>query len=212
MTLTFSVLNAPSYTGTGKHLGVATNYLNALERGDKVHVSIRQSHAAFHLPREPESTPVICVAAGTGLAPFRGFIQERAAMREAGRELAPALLFFGCRAPGRDDLYVEELAAWEAAGAVTVRRAYSRQPELAGGARHVQDAIALHADEFRDLWARGAKMYVCGSRALGKGVRDVCIKMHIQNETANGGQVSEEEALKWWEDLRNTRYATDVFD
>ena len=206
------MLNAPSYTGTGKHLGVATNYLNALGKGDKVHVSVRQSPAAFHLPRDPESTPVICVAAGTGIAPFRGFVQERAAMRAAGRTLAPALLFFGCRAPERDDLYAEELAQWEAAGAVKVIRAYSRQPELSGGARYVQDAVALHADEFRDLWARGAKLYICGSRALGKGVRDVCIKMHIDSEAEQGRQLGDEEASKWWEGLRNTRYATDVFD
>ncbi|RYP82601.1 hypothetical protein DL769_001595 [Monosporascus sp. CRB-8-3] len=212
VTLTFSVLNAPSTTGSGKHLGVASNYLNSLDRGDKVHVSVRSSHAAFHLPREPESVPIVCVAAGTGLAPFRGFIQERATMCAAGRKLAPALLFFGCREPGRDDLYADELAEWEAAGAVTVVRAYSRRPELSGGARHVQDAIALHEREFQDLWARGAKLYICGSRAVGRGVRDVCVRMRVEKERRSGREVSREEAEKWWEGLRNTRYATDVFD
>ncbi|RYP37718.1 hypothetical protein DL766_001367 [Monosporascus sp. MC13-8B] len=212
VTLTFSVLNAPSTTGSGKHLGVASNYLNSLGHGDKVHISVRSSHAAFHLPREPESVPIICVAAGTGLAPFRGFIQERATMCAAGRKLAPALLFFGCREPGRDDLYADELAEWEAAGAVTVVRAYSRRPELSGGARHVQDAIALREREFQDLWARGAKLYICGSRAVGRGVRDVCVRMRVEEERRNGREVSQEEAEKWWEELRNTRYATDVFD
>lgn len=213
-TLTYSVLNAPSATNSlGKHLGVASNYLNSLEPGDKVHVAVRSSHVAFHLPRDPEAVPIICVAAGTGLAPFRGFFQERAAQRAAGRALAPALLFFGCREPGKDDLYAEELAAWEAAGAVTVVRAYSRTPERAGGARHVQDAIALRADDFLDLWGRGAKMYLCGSRAVGRGVRDVCVRMYAEEKQKRTGQaVSDEEADQWWEEQRNVRYATDVFD
>lgn len=177
-----------------------------------MHVAVRSSHVAFHLPQDPSSTPVICVAAGTGIAPFRGFLQERASMAGAGRTLAPALLFFGCREPGRDDLYADELAAWEQAGVVTVVRAYSRRPELSGGARHVQDAIALHADKFRDLWAQGAKMYLCGSRAVGKGVRDVCVRMHVEKEREAGREISEEEAGQWWEGMRNDRYATDVFD
>ncbi len=220
------MLNAPSAAaaaaaaGDGenrRHLGVASNYLASLEPGDRVHVSVRASHAAFHLPQDPAATPVICVAAGSGVAPFRGFVQERAAMRAAGRALAPALLFVGCREPGHDDLYADELAAWEAAGAVEVVRAYSRRPELGAGhagagARHVQDAVAGRADDFRDLWARGAKLFVCGSRAVGRGVRDVCVRMRVEDERRAGRELSEEDANRWWEGLRNTRYATDVFD
>ncbi|KAJ3454801.1 hypothetical protein MRS44_013401 [Fusarium solani] len=55
-------------------------------------------------------TPIVCIAASTGIAPFRAFAQERAAMIAAGRkDLAPALLFFGCRNPEVDDLYRDEL-------------------------------------------------------------------------------------------------------
>ncbi|KAI2616227.1 cytochrome P450 [Hypoxylon sp. NC1633] len=213
VTLTFSVLESPSKSGQGVHIGVASSFLAGLAAGDKLGVSVRPSHAAFHLPQDVEKVPVICIAAGTGLAPFRGFMQERAAMIAAGRKLAPALLFVGCRAPGRDDLYADELAAWEKTGAVTVHRAYSRKPEASGGHRYVQDMLAAKEDEVLELWRNDAKLYVCGSRAVGEGVKEVIVKIAKMEALRDlGKDVTAEEAGKWWEGLRNTRYATDVFD
>ncbi|KAI1135806.1 cytochrome P450 [Hypoxylon sp. FL0543] len=212
VTLTFSVLEAPSKSGQGVHVGVASSYLASLAAGDKLHIAVRPSHAAFHLPQDVEKIPVICIAAGTGLAPFRGFIQERAAMVAAGRTLAPAMLFVGCREPGRDDLYAEELAEWEKAGAVKVRRAYSRKPEAAGGCKYVQDALRAAEDEVMQLWRDGAKLYVCGSRAVGEGVKNVIVELAKKEALREGKEVTDDQAAKWWEGLRNTRYATDVFD
>ncbi|KAI0479504.1 cytochrome P450 [Xylariaceae sp. FL0804] len=213
VTLTFSVLEAPSKSGQGVYLGVATSYLNSLAAGDVVHVSVRPSHAAFHLPQDPERTPVICVAAGSGLAPFRGFVQERAELLGAGRKIAPCVLFVGCRAPGRDDIYADELAAWEAAGAVTVHRAYSRAAEQADGHhRYVQDAVMAHRDEIDEFWRNDAKLYICGSRAVGEGVRQQAIRLKMLHAEEQGRPMAEEEARKWWESERNARYATDVFD
>lgn len=214
-TITFSLLDTPSNTRPGKHVGVASSYLNLVERGDKVHVAIRPSHAAFHLPSDQESTPVICVSAGTGLAPFRGFMQERAALKAAGRQLAPALLVHGCRAPGRDDLYADELAEWEAAGVVRVRRAFSRKSEASStpGCAYAQDQLLADGDEVGKMWADGARLYVCGSRAVGQGVRDSIVRIKLAAEKRhNGVEMTEAEALAWWEGERNVRYATDVFD
>ncbi|KAI1084616.1 cytochrome P450 [Whalleya microplaca] len=211
-TLTFSLLEAPSKSGHGKYLGVASSYLDSLAPGDKLHISVRQSHAAFHLPQDVENTPIICIAAGSGLAPFRGFLQERAAMMTAGRKLAPALLIFGCRAPERDDLYADELAEWERLGAVTVKRTYSRAPEKSGGLKYVQDMLREERKEIGRLWEMGAKLFVCGSRAVGEGVKDVAVELIIMGEKKKGKEISEEEARKLWEDMRNARYATDVFD
>ncbi|KAI0180765.1 cytochrome P450 [Hypoxylon sp. FL1284] len=215
VTLTFSILEAPSKSGQGVHVGVASSYLASLAAGDKLHVAVRPSHAAFHLPQDVEKTPVICIGAGTGLAPFRGFMQERAAMIAAGRRLAPAMLFVGCREPGRDDLYADELAAWEKAGAVTVRRAYSRTPEAstARAAKYVQEALRAADDEVTPLWRDGAKLYICGSRAVGEGVKAVVVELAKREAHRSDGKVvTDEQATKWWEGLRNTRYATDVFD
>ncbi|KAI0124807.1 cytochrome P450 [Xylariales sp. AK1849] len=212
VTLTFSLLEAPSKSGQGKHVGVATSYLDSLQHGDKLHVSIRQSHASFHLPQNSEQTPVICVAAGTGLAPFRGFIQERAAMIGAGRKLAPMVLYYGCREPGRDDLYSDELAEWEKLGAVTVKRAFSRTPEQSSGHKYAQDALWSDRKEIGKLWDDNAKLFVCGSRRVGAGVQDVAFRMRVAGGKMEGKEYSAEEVEQWWLESRNVRYATDVFD
>lgn len=214
LTLTYAVLDAPALSGNGqRYLGVATSYLASLEAGDKLHVAIRPSHASFHLPVDSERTPVLCIAAGSGLAPFRGFVQERAAMLGAGRKLAPAILFFGCRNPEQDDLYREELDKWEAAGAVDVRRAYSRQPDASEGCAHVQDRLWVDRREVQALWEQGAKVFVCGSRGVGDAVREVAIRMYVDAAKEHHGKdMSVEEATEKFDAVRNERYATDVFD
>lgn len=213
-TLTYSVLDAPALSGTGKrHRGVATSYLSSLQPGDKLHVAIRPSHASFHLPVDSEQKPIIMIAAGSGLAPFRGFIQERAAMLGAGRKLAPALLFFSCRHPDQDDLYREEMDRWQEMGAVDVRRSYSRQPEASEGCAHVQDRLWKDRSEVQALWDSGAKVYVCGSRGVSDSVRETAIKMYVDGAKENHGKdLSVEEATERFDAAKYERFATDVFD
>ncbi|KAH8678189.1 cytochrome P450 [Xylariales sp. PMI_506] len=212
ITLTYALLEEDAKSGKGRYVGVASSYLSGLQPGDRLHVSIRASHTAFHLPTTPEQTPVICVAAGTGLAPFRGFVQERAAMIGAGRKLAPMVMYYGCREPGRDDLYTDELAEWERMGAVTVKRTFSRTPEKSGGHRYVQDQVWADREEVVELWRGGARLYICGSRAVGTGMQDVVLKISKTRAEKLGEDKSEEDISAWWDGLRNVRYATDVFD
>ncbi|KAF3767140.1 hypothetical protein M406DRAFT_39325 [Cryphonectria parasitica EP155] len=213
-TLSYSVLDAPALSGTGqRYLGVATSYLASLQPGDKLHVAIRPSHASFHLPIDSEKTPVVMIAAGTGLAPFRGFIQERAAMLAAGRKLAPAMLFFGCRHPDQDDLYRKELERWQELGAVDVRRSYSRLAEASEGCAHVQDRLWLDRRDVQSLWDAGAKVYVCGSRGVSDSVREVAIRMYVDGaKERHGKELSVEEATERFDAVRYERFATDVFD
>ena len=211
-TLTYSLLSAPALSGRGTHTGVASSYLSSLQAGDALHVAVRPSHAAFHLPADAARTPLVCVAAGSGLAPFRGFAQERAAQMAAGRRLAPALLFVGSRAPGADDLYADELARWQALGAVDVRRAYSRAPGDAEGCRYVQDRLWHDRADVEALWERGAKVFVCGGREVGEGVKDAVLRMRREWAERKGWDASDEASAKWFESIRNERYATDVFD
>lgn len=233
-TLTYSVVDAPALSGADghRHVGVASSYLASLEPGDRLHVAVRPSHSAsFRLPVDAERTPLVMIAAGSGLAPFRGFVQERAAMLGATddddaadndngenkpqqkKKLAPALLFFGCRDPDADDLYREELARWEALGAVDVRRAYSRRPEASGGCAHVHDRLWADRAEVQALWEAGARVYVCGSRGVADNVREVAIRMVVDGAKVNHGkELSVEEATEKFDAVRHERFATDVFD
>ncbi|KAF3936027.1 hypothetical protein ABW19_dt0206578 [Dactylella cylindrospora] len=211
-TLTYSILNEPSLAfADRKHLGVASNYLSSLEPGDKVQVSVRNSHGGFSLPLNVADVPIIMVAAGSGLAPFRGFIMERVAQIEAGRQLAPAMLFFGCKYPGKDDLYPEELKKWTEMGAVDVRFAYSRAPEQSEGCKHVQDRLWHDREEALELFNANGKVFVCGSRDVGAGVKEACKRIYKEQAEKKGCTMTDEKADRWFENLGKERFATDVF-
>ncbi|QIW94592.1 hypothetical protein AMS68_000110 [Peltaster fructicola] len=210
VTLVYDVLDGPSTAGGSRHIGVASNYLSSLRPGDIIHASIKASHQPFHIP-EDDNTPVVMIAAGAGLAPFRGFIEERAAYLAAGRTLAPAHLFFGCRGPTRDDLYRDELDAWQAAGAVVTHRSYSRAPEHSGGMKHINEVILAERKLLIALWERNAKVYVCGSRAVGESVKQAFLNIAGEMARDRGEDDAEDCMQRWFEGIRNQRYTTDVF-
>lgn len=147
------------------------------------------------------------IAAGAGIAPFRGFIQELSALKSQGKVVPPAILFYGCRSRDQDDLYRQEMDEFEETGVVSVRRAFSRPSEGGTGKKYyVGDRLWDDREEVRKLWESGAKVYVCGSRAMGDGVKKVMGRVVL------GEGVGEEEVKVWFEGVRNLRYAVDVFD
>ena len=119
---------------------------------------MRETKAGFRLP-DDAGVPIIMIGPGTGLAPFRGFLQERAARKAKGASLGPAMLFFGCRHPDQDFLYADELKAFAAGGITELHTAFSRAD---GPKTYVQHLVAAQKDRVWSLIEQGAIIYVCG--------------------------------------------------
>ena len=84
--VTVGVVEAPASSGRGVYKGVCSNYLAGRRVGDTIHATVRETKAGFRLPDDP-SVPIIMIGPGTGLAPFRGFLQERADRKAKGATL-----------------------------------------------------------------------------------------------------------------------------
>ena len=211
-TITYGVIDDVSLSGKGRFLGVAGNYLASLQPGDDVQVSVRSTTKYFHLPLEVDRTPIVMFCAGTGLAPFRGFVQERATQLSlAGRSLAPAILFVGCRSSTRDRLYAEELDAWAGQGAVDIRYAFSQEPDKSDGCRYVQDRILQDRADIIKMWQQGAKIFVCGSRGLADSVSTAARELVVARAKEMDMDYSDEKLQGWFQEMRNQRFVTDVF-
>jgi cytochrome P450 / NADPH-cytochrome P450 reductase len=156
--ITVGVVREPAWSGRGTFEGVCSTYLRGHDAGSAVDAFVKDSKSGFRLP-EDAARPIVMIGPGTGLAPFRGFLQQRAALRERGSHLGPAMLFFGCRHPDQDFLYRDELEAYAAAGIVELHVAFSR---LGDTKTYVQHLIEEQADRVWELLAQDAVIYVCG--------------------------------------------------
>jgi len=216
--ISFNILSAPSLTGQGVFQGVfqgvTGTYLGHLRVGDEIKVSVRpSSKALFHLPLKIAETPLLMICAGTGLAPFRGFVQQRAMQQAAApnRVMAKALMFIGCRSQTRDRLYAEELDTWAAQGVVDLRYAFSREKGSSAGCAYVQERMLNDRDDIISLWEQAARIYVCGSREFVKGVAEAARRIVKQRLQATGSMMTEEEMEMRFKRQIADRCATDIF-
>lgn len=130
---------------------------------------IRRS--GFRLPSD-SSAPIIMVGAGTGVAPFRAFVQERVDSKRKGAIIGKTLLFVGHRASNQDFYYNK---VWQEAKdvlgeAFELRTAFSRQ----GQRTYVQDLLAVQESDFFELLnaQNSGTMYLCGSSAMTRAVKE----------------------------------------
>jgi len=159
------------------------------------------SNKAFRPPADP-AAPMIMVGPGTGVAPFRAFLEERAATRAPGKNW----LFFGDQKAATDFLYHDELSALRASGVLTrLDVAFSRdQKEKI----YVQNRMLEHAAELWSWLEQGAHFYVCGDAS--RMAKDVDAALHQVVEQAGGR--SPAEAAAYVQSLKTAkRYQRDVY-
>jgi sulfite reductase (NADPH) flavoprotein alpha-component len=159
------------------------------------------SNQAFRPPARSE-TPMIMIGPGTGIAPFRAFLQERRAAGATGKNW----LFFGDRRASTDFLYGDEIAAMRSDGLLTrLDTAFSRDQEEKV---YVQHRMIEQGAELFAWLEKGAHFYVCGDAS--RMAKDVDAALHQVVEKA-GGKTSEQ-AAGYVQNLRaEKRYARDVY-
>ncbi|XP_072943352.1 NADPH--cytochrome P450 reductase isoform X1 [Epargyreus clarus] len=196
-------------TPTGRvNKGVATTWLakHKPEAGKPlptVPVYIRKSQ--FRLPLQTQ-TPILMVGPGTGLAPFRGFLQERALARAAGKQVGDNILYFGCRHRDQDYIYQEELEEFEKNGDVKLHVAFSRDQ---AHKIYVTHLLEKNLDQIWDVIGnQNGHFYVCGdAKNMAVDVRNIVMKA-VQEK---GGRTESEAAqfLKKLESMK--KYSADVW-
>ncbi|KAF4038513.1 Oxidoreductase NAD-binding domain [Phytophthora infestans] len=164
-------------TPGGKYcIGQATRFLAGVKVGQKLSVSVCSS--VMKLPANPQD-PIVMAGLGTGMAPFRAFIQERAFLRSQGVKVGPVALYFGSRHKAKEYLYGDELDAFEADGLVTyLRCAFSRDQEHKV---YIQDKIAEDKEILADLLLRqNGHFYLCGPTWPVADVREALVSSFTQ--------------------------------
>jgi cytochrome P450 / NADPH-cytochrome P450 reductase len=202
--VTVAVVAGAASSGRGIYKGICSNYLAGRRAGETIHATVRETRAGFRLP-DDASVPIIMIGPGTGLAPFRGFLQERAARKAKGATLGPAMLFFGCRHPDQDYLYADELKAFAADGITELHTAFSRAE---GPKTYVQNLVAARRDRVWSLIESGAIVYVCGDGGkMEPDVKAALVAIYRERKAADA-----EAAQRWIDDLgTRNRYVLDVW-
>jgi len=183
-----------------RHGVCSTLLAERIEPGATLKAYVQKAHA-FGLPTNP-NVPIIMIGPGTGVAPFRAFLQERQAVQAPGRNW----LFFGHQRSDYDFFYEEELKAMRTTGLLSrLTLAWSRDGDQK---IYVQDRMR---DSGRDLWewlTEGAHIYVCGdAKRMAKDV-----ELALVDIVAQHGARTPEEATAFVSGLKKAgRYQQDVY-
>ena len=199
--LIVGTVHAPAWSGIGTHQGFASTHMRDLAPGQRVFGYVRRPNPPFAPPQDG-AVPLILIGPGTGFAPLRGFIQERAALAAT----APCHVFFGARHPDHDWLCRAEMERWAADGVIGLHMAYSQVPGHPH--RYVQDAIWDARDAVWDVVKNGGQIFLCGDgKYMAPAVRDTLIRIHA--DQTGGDHLS---GSTWLEGLiEDGVYHQDVF-
>jgi sulfite reductase (NADPH) flavoprotein alpha-component len=188
-------------TNARRRIGVCSTFLADRAPLEQPVAPIFVSHSHFG-PPEDGAKDVIMVGPGTGIAPFRAFVQDRVASGASGRNW----LFFGDQKSATDFLYGDEWQAYLAKGQLTrLDLAWSRDQATKV---YVQDKMRENAAELWAWLSRGAYFYVCGDAK--RMAKDVDVALH--EIVAQQGGLSAEQAIEYVKQLKKEkRYQRDVY-
>ena len=185
--------------------GLATRYLSRLQPGSPVTVSVKPS--VMKLP--PKSTqPLIMAGLGTGLAPFRAFVQHRALEKSQGKEIGSVLLYMGSRHQREEYCYGEEWEAYQEAGVITLLgRAFSRdQPQKI----YIQDRMRQTLPEIAQAYLNEeGGFYLCGPTWPVPDVTEVLEEAIAAEAKKIGKKVETRKEIEKLKD--NERYVLEVY-
>lgn len=182
-------------------LGVCSGQIaERIEEGDKLPIYVHKN-PNFKLPKD-NTTPIIMIGAGTGIAPFRSFVEERAETGVDGK----SWLFFGEQHFVTDFLYQTEWQRWLKEGVLTnLTVAFSRDTEQKV---YVQHRLHENAKEVFEWLEQGAVVYVCGDEKTMAADVDKMLHTIIEEQ---GGK-TKEEAAQYIQELKlQQRYQRDVY-
>jgi sulfite reductase alpha subunit-like flavoprotein len=192
--------------------GLATDYVHRLATDlDRVadgvfRVPCSIAPGTFHFPKDL-TTPYIMAGLGTGLAPFRSFIQDRAFFKRLGKETGPMWLFYGCRHKAKDFIFGDELEGFAKEGVITeLHPAFSRDQAEKVYVQHkmVENKEAL----FQDFVERKGYFYLCGQA----GQLEVDVRTALVTSIREGGRMTEDEARKKFEEIdAEGRYGLELY-
>lgn len=188
-------------TNGRQRLGVCSGSISErIQPGDTLPIYVHKN-PNFRLP-ENEDTPIIMIGAGTGVAPYRAFLEEREELGIEGK----AWLIFGDQHFVTDFLYQTDWQRWLASGTLSqMHVAFSRDTEKKV---YVQHKLQEHAASFYEWLEQGAVIYVCGDKKSMAADVDATIHQIIEQQ----GQKTPEEAKSFVNELKQQkRYQRDVY-
>jgi homodimeric pyruvate:ferredoxin (flavodoxin) oxidoreductase len=200
-------------TPSGKwQCGTSTDYIERMgqawdaDDASKFKMPCQITTGTFNFP-ESMMQPMIMAGLGTGLAPFRAFVQERAFYKRQGVEVGPMWLFYGCRYRAKDYCYGEELEAFVDEGVLTeLRVAFSRDQKEKIYVQHKMQEAAK--DLYSEFDTKNGYFYLCGQA----GAVETDIENAIKQSLMSGGDFTQEQADEYVEKMHEDgRYNLELY-
>ncbi len=183
--------------GHTKIRGLCSEFLQSLNGRDRITAGV--AGGTFHLPTS-RSVPIVMAGLGSGIAPFRSFIQDRVTAHRDGEPIGEIMLFYGCRHKAKDYAFREELEELNRQDVITtLSPAFSRDQRQKV---YIQQRIRENAEGlYKNLIEREGYFYLCGQ--AGHAVSD--IEKAVTDAFMQGGGISERDALEMVTQLKEER-------